>query len=439
MSERRQVAAVGGHETDAGGHRFAGRRVDDLDLDATRRRWQRLDGDPAARTPLRPRPGGRSPATRALDPIASRRVRRHRQVDERTARRVVVVRGTPQPTTPSLGAPGRGSAGAGRWRKTCPRSTPTCGSSPLGRRRSAASAAARSASGEAVPRNAVTAADDDAAALVEPGERLHPQSHQPAGGRPGSRSRTARRRCRRSGSAPNPRRRSGPGPSCPGRMPEQPGLAGRGVAGRRRQPDAGRASRAARRPGAGCAANAPCPQPTMPSLTSNRRRTIRSTTGPDASSTRVAGERLADRRHPADRQVGGPPAGGVPPGIAEVGDDDVAGRPARARRSTLGLPVEQQPARRSHPRRRSANGSPRRTCRARRQPADRVAVRRMEGRGRGRRRWSVARTRAGRPGVASAVASRGVVTRSVGRRVVAPQGPSHPPPTRSLTLPLSVC
>ena len=36
-------------------------------------------------------------------------------------------------------------------------------------------------------------------------------------------------------------------------------------------------------------------------------------------------------------------------------------------------------------------------------------------------------------GVASAVA-RGVVTRSAGRRVVAPQGPSHPPPTRSLTL-----
>jgi hypothetical protein len=36
-------------------------------------------------------------------------------------------------------------------------------------------------------------------------------------------------------------------------------------------------------------------------------------------------------------------------------------------------------------------------------------------------------------GVASAVAW-GVVTRSAGRRVVAPQGPSHPPPTRSLTL-----
>ena len=59
---------------------------------------------------------------------------------------------------------------------------------------------------------------------------------------------------------------------------------------------------------------------------------------------RVAGERLADRHDVSDGETGGPPAGVIPPSVAQVGDNDVAGRTV-ARQVHLDRRAEQDPAR----------------------------------------------------------------------------------------------
>ena len=59
---------------------------------------------------------------------------------------------------------------------------------------------------------------------------------------------------------------------------------------------------------------------------------------------RVAGERLADRDDVPDGETRRPSPGVIPPGVAQVGDDDVAGRPV-ARQVDLDRRAEQDPAR----------------------------------------------------------------------------------------------
>ena len=139
----------------------------------------------------------------------------------------------------------------------------------------------------------------------------------------------------------NPGLRRAPGP---GRIPSRPASPGCGVAASvPESPERTVASRVARRAGARRAANAPCPQPMMPSLTSNRRRIYTRVRPSRDRSERVASERLADGCDPADRQVRRTNPDRVPPGVAEVGDDDMAGRSV-ARRSISTLAVDQQPA-----------------------------------------------------------------------------------------------
>ena len=112
VSERREVSAVGRHEPDAGGRRFAARRVDDLDVDPSRRRAQRLDDDPAEPPLARRQPEGRSPGS---GPRRSRPSRpapsRGRRADAADDAASSV--GTPQPTTRVGGRPAATGAGAG--------------------------------------------------------------------------------------------------------------------------------------------------------------------------------------------------------------------------------------------------------------------------------------------------------------------------------------
>ena len=91
---------------------------------------------------------------------------------------------------------------------------------------------------------------------------------------------------------------------------------------------------------------------------------------------RVAGQRLADGRDPADRQVRRTTRDRVPPGVAEMGDDDVTGRARRAQVDDH-LAVEQEPAalgrRAGESERQAAEDLP-----TGRQPSDRLAIARVE-------------------------------------------------------------
>ena len=81
----------------------------------------------------------------------------------------------------------------------------------------------------------------------------------------------------------------------------------------------------------------------MPSLTSKRRRMSRRRRPAGPVDDRVAGERLADRDDVPDGEARRPSPGVIPPGVAQVGDDDVAGR-AMARQVDLDRRAEQDPA-----------------------------------------------------------------------------------------------
>ena len=92
----------------------------------------------------------------------------------------------------------------------------------------------------------------------------------------------------------------------------------------------------------------------------------------------VAGEGLADRGDPADRQVRGTSLDRIAPGIAEVRDDHVAGRARRAQ-VQAGRSVEQQPA----PVGRGAGEAERQSAKdlvSGRQPSDRFAIAGVESR-----------------------------------------------------------
>ena len=142
VAERRQVAAVGGHEPDPGRGRLAVRRDPDLDPDVGR--GQRLDRDRAARILEAARPGPRRRP-------ASRRPRSSRRAPSRCRRRPAThrlrpragrwrpARADPQPIGPaSSGAtrrpgvrrPRPGSPCRGRpreRRRACPRRGPAGG------------------------------------------------------------------------------------------------------------------------------------------------------------------------------------------------------------------------------------------------------------------------------------------------------------------------
>jgi hypothetical protein len=146
---------------------------------------------------------------------------------------------------------------------------------------------------------------------------------------------------------------------------------------------------------------------------------------------RVTGEWLADWCHPADRQICGPARSGVAPRVGEMRDHQVRDAvPARLAQVDLRRAVEEQPARRPSCIR-ECERKPAKDRGSGWQPTDRPAIRRMQ---EAASRSSLVRLVEPRStGVASPVARRSV-TRSAGYRAVAPQGPSHPPPTGSLTL-----
>ena len=302
MAERRQVAAVGRPEADASRHRFAGRRVDDLDLDALRRRRQRLDRDATetAASALRREPRRRR---RRSAPDRERRIGREREVDERPGSAVPARLAASPADDRSDALPWR------RWRrrrrraaarKTWPRSTPT--PAVVRGARSAASAAAATASGDARAAEGRDGRDHDAAALVDRCERLHPQTRR-------DRRRLAGPRCAAATAAMSPvglgTESATPvwaGPQLPGRMPSRPASPGLGIAAGRR--DRMRAAPVERLVDQvrdrGERALAPADDALVdlePAADDVLDRP------PEASSSGVSRERLPDRRDPADRQV----------------------------------------------------------------------------------------------------------------------------------------
>jgi hypothetical protein len=103
VPERRQITTVRRPEPDPRRHRLAGRRVDDLDIHAPRRRRQRLDGDrpETASSALAGQPAG---GTRS-SPIAS--VASGANASRRRPRTSALVGSSlPQPTTESDGGGG---------------------------------------------------------------------------------------------------------------------------------------------------------------------------------------------------------------------------------------------------------------------------------------------------------------------------------------------
>ena len=246
MAERREVAPVGRLEPDAGRHRFAGRRIDDLDVDPTGRRPKGFDRHGAE--PLAPAVGRQAARRNEILADGDRGVPGHREVDE-PSRSVgpSIASGTPQPATALDCRPAALSGGgAGRSRNTCPRSTPR----RRPRRRLDPQRPPRlEDQRRRGPTERRDRRDHDPATRVERRQRLHPQPGDVRRRRPGSRSRGATARCPRSGWAPNRPPRSGRDPSCPaGSRATRHARARRSH--RPASPDTARASRAACRPGA---------------------------------------------------------------------------------------------------------------------------------------------------------------------------------------------
>ena len=251
----------------------------------------------------------------------------------------------PQPTTGRRCWRRGVGGGAGRCRNTCPRSTLT--RPVVGRRRGRSIRSVRRGSTDKRRRGPAERrhGPDHHAASLRRGrcERLQPQAREVARSLAGSRWRAAKARCRRSGWAPSRPPRSGPDPSCragcragrrgPARHSHRGGRTGCGP-----RQSSGASTRC------GTAANAPWPQPTMPSLISNRRRIDAARPSRPRRARRVyrASGWPTGMTQPIGRSAGRPSTR-VAPGIAEVGDHQVADRPDRLQ-VDVDLPVEQQPA-----------------------------------------------------------------------------------------------
>ena len=180
MPERREVPPVGRPEPDPGGHRLAGRRVDDLDLDPTRRRPKRLDGHGAE--PLARAVGRQAARRHEILADGDRGVRRSSR-GRRASRSpgASAASGSPQPAT-ALDAPtGRLE---GRRRRALPEHLPEVDGHGTGR-------AARALDPQRPawledqrrgrPAERRDRRDHDPAPRVERRERLHPQSGDVSG------------------------------------------------------------------------------------------------------------------------------------------------------------------------------------------------------------------------------------------------------------------
>ena len=165
------------------------------------------------------------------------------------------------------------------------------------------------------------------------------------------------------------------GPQLPGRIPSKPGMSGRGIATRRdrrvRAPPVERSIDLMGDSGEGTLA--PADDALVHLEPAAHRHLDRS---PRGQLEGVAGQRLADRRHPADRQVRRPSFDRIAPGVAEMGDDEVAGGPRRPQVHD-DLAVEQEPP----PLGRGASeleGQTPKDLAPRRQPPDRLEIGRVE-------------------------------------------------------------
>ena len=336
VSERRQVPAVGGLEPDAGRHGPAGRGVDDLDLQPAHRRRQELD-----RHPAEPgfRPLGRQPVRGDLvRSDGDRGIGSEREVDvpggrgwhmaPRTPpaddRRRIVARGAGRP---------RGGASAEHLaqvdsHRVIHRSDDAQGPpwSERERRRRAEEGG--------------HGGDHDATAGIEGRGGLDPEARQigravrdlddvqPQGDVPGrTRHRIADPRLRRTPAA--------------WQDAEETRVAGCGVAsrsqGRVRTPPVERPVHEVRDRGEGTLSPA---DDALVDLEASADDVLDD--APRGQLELVPGERLASRRDPADRQVVGPAVDGIPPGVAEMRNDDVAG-PAHSVQVQLACVLDQPP------------------------------------------------------------------------------------------------
>ena len=373
VAEGREVSPVRRHEPDAGGHRFAAHRVHDLDVDPSRGRPQRLDDGPAelASCAFGRKAAGRDPVFADRD----RRVRRHREIDESRRRPCrPFARRAPAQDLRGSSATGRD----GRRRRPLPEHLAEIHLHLAGSAWLAVLDPQRPAGlddqGRGGPPEGRDRRDDDRATGIERRQRLHLQPVeirravrdldrvQPQGDVAGR----ARHRIRHPGLGRTPAARQDP---------EQPGVARRGVAaGWHRRI---RASPVERRVDEmwerGKGALAP-PDDAVIHLESPAHDLGHRPTRGELDG--VAGQGLAHRGDPADRQVRGTSVDRIAPGIAEVRDDHVADRSHRAQ-VQADRPVEQQPA----PVGRGAGEAERQSAKdlvSGRQSSDRVEIRRVE-------------------------------------------------------------
>ena len=339
MADRRQVASVGRREADPARDGLAGRPVHDLDLDRDARRRQHLD---------RARPGGI--AARAAGQQLGRRhvpvveaddgVLADRQVDHAGPCRVARA-GAPRPAPAD--DPAIAARAVGRLvRRHRPDDRPEVhlGRAPAealdpdgharaaGQRVGGAPVDRHGGQDDVAPRPAIgqrLETEGDGLRFGLEADRVEPQERIAAGARHevGHPDLVAAVRA--------------------GHDRERPGLAGRGVAARplvgvRSAPVQDLVLEMRDR---GERAGAPA-EDALVDLEPAPDEPARRPAGP--VDDRVAGERLADRHDVPDGETRGALSGVIPPGVAEMGDDDVAGR-AVARQVDLDRRAEQHPAR----------------------------------------------------------------------------------------------
>ena len=337
MADRRQVAPVGGREADPARDRFAGCPVHDLDLDRDARRRQRLDR--AGPGGIAPRAAGQQLGRRHVPVVeADDGVPGDRQVDHAGSRPVVRA-GRPRPAPTDDPPLARAVGRLVRGHRPDDRSEVDLGRptaqaiDPDGHAR----AADQRVGGAPVDRHG---GQDDVAPRPTAGQRLETEGD-------GFRLWLELDRVEPQEHIATWARHEVGHPDlvaavCAGHDRERPRLAGRGVAARplggvRPTPVQDLVLEMRDR---GERAGAPAEDPLV-DLEPAPDEPGRRPTGP--VDDRVPGERLADRHDVPDGETVRPSPGIIAPGIAQVGDDDVAGRPV-ARQVDLDRRAEQDPA-----------------------------------------------------------------------------------------------